>query len=63
MTYTVNETSRVSALLAMGVDGIFTDNLEVMAKTFPAKLSDAGNPIRDPVDPEFIWPVTVPPIG
>ena len=63
MTYTVNETSRVSALLAMGVDGIFTDNLEVMAKTFPAKLSDAGNPIRDPVDPAFIWPVTVPPIG
>ena len=63
MTYTVNEPSRVAALLDMGVDGIFTDNLEVMAKQFPAELSDAGRPTREPAEPEFIWPTPVPPFG
>ena len=63
MTYTVNEPSRVAALLDMGVDGIFTDNLEVMAKQFPAELSDAGRPMREPAEPEFIWPMPVPPFG
>lgn len=63
MTYTVNEHPRVAALLDMGVDGIFTDNLEVMAKHFPAQLSDAGKRMHDPVDPDFVWPTTVPPIG
>lgn len=63
MTYTVNEPSRVATLLEMGVDGIFTDNLEVMAKQFPTELSDAGRPMREPDDPAFIWPVSVPPIG
>ncbi|MEQ1516206.1 MAG: glycerophosphodiester phosphodiesterase [Usitatibacteraceae bacterium] len=42
MTYTVNDPDKVSALRAIGVDGIFTDNLEVMAKHFPALLSNAG---------------------
>ena len=35
MTYTVNELSRLSELLEMGVDGVFTDNLHEMAKHFP----------------------------
>lgn len=63
MTYTANEPLRVAALLAMGVDGIFTDNLEVIAKAFPAQLCDAGRQMHDPVDDEFVWPVSVPPIG
>jgi glycerophosphoryl diester phosphodiesterase len=41
MTYTVNETARVQALLDIGVDGIFTDNLAVMAAHFPLLLSRA----------------------
>ena len=63
MTYTVNEPSRVSALLDMGVDGIFTDALEVTAKHFPARLSDAGREMETSVDADFVWPVVVPPFG
>lgn len=63
LTYTVNEPSRIAALLDMGVDGIFTDNLETVARQFPAQLVDAGRPMRDPVDPDFVWPAIVPPIG
>ena len=63
MTYTVNEPSRVAALLGMGVDGIFTDALETMAKQFPAQLSDAGRQMRDPDDPGFAWPTIIPPFG
>jgi glycerophosphoryl diester phosphodiesterase len=63
MTYTVNEPSLVNALLDMGIDGIFTDALEVMAKHFPARLSDAGREMENPVDGDFVWPVVVPPFG
>lgn len=63
MTYTVNEPARAAALLEMGVDGIFTDNLEVMAKHFPAQLVDAGRAIRAPESDSFVWPLSVPPIG
>lgn len=63
MTYTVNEPSRVAALLDLGVDGIFTDNLAVMARQFPEQLGDAGRPMRDPVDADAVRPVIVPPIG
>ena len=42
MTYTVNKPARVTALLAMGVDGIFTDSLDVMEEQFPEQLSDAA---------------------
>ena len=63
MTYTVNEPSRVRALLEMGVDGIFTDNLEVMAQQFPEQLTDAGKPIPNPGDSDFVWPLDIPPIG
>jgi len=39
MAYTVNDESRAAALFQMGVDGIFTDNLDAMAKKFPQGLS------------------------
>ena len=63
MTYTVNEPSRARALLDMDVDGIFTDNLEVLAQQFPEQLADAGKPIRNPIESDFVWPLDVPPIG
>ena len=47
MTYTVNEPDRLRELLAMGVDGIFTDQLELMAKKFGNQLVDAGRPMSD----------------
>ena len=63
MTYTINEPSRVRALLDMHVDGIFTDNLEVLAQQFPEQLTDAGKPIHNLVDSDFVWPLDIPPIG
>ena len=63
MTYTVNDPARVRALLDMDVDGIFTDNLEVMAQQFPERLTDAGKPICNPTESDFVWPLDVPPIG
>ena len=63
MTYTVNARSRFGELLEMGVDGVFTDNLHEMAKHFPEQLVDVARPMQDPIDPNFIWPVVVPPIG
>jgi glycerophosphoryl diester phosphodiesterase len=39
LTYTVNEVSRVAELVSFGVDGIFTDNLEVMRGAFPKLIS------------------------
>ena len=63
MTYTVNEPSRVRALLHMDVDGIFTDNLEVLAQQFPEQLIDAGKPIRNRIESDLVWPLDVPPIG
>ena len=38
LTYTVNEVSRVAELVAMGVDGIFTDNLDAMRAAYPALI-------------------------
>ena len=62
MTYTVNEPDRVSELLAMRVDGMFTDQLELMARKFPDRLSDAGKPISDPHELDIDWRTTVPPM-
>lgn len=42
MTYTVNDKARVAELIAMKVDGIFTDNLAVMAKKFGGALANGG---------------------
>ena len=39
MVYTVNDVERVKALLGMGIDGLFTDNLAVMARHFPDALA------------------------
>jgi glycerophosphoryl diester phosphodiesterase len=38
LTYTVNEVSRVAELVSFGVDGIFTDHLDVMRGAFPALI-------------------------
>jgi len=63
MTYTINEPSRVRALLDMHVEGIFTVNLEVLAQQFPEQLTDAAKPIHNLVDSDFVWPLDIPPIG
>lgn len=62
MTYTVNEPSRVNEMLALGVDGIFTDQLELMAKKFAHQLNDAGKPLSDPVELDIDWQSVVPPM-
>ncbi len=38
LTYTVNDPARVRELLEMGVDGLFTDRLDEMARQFPDGL-------------------------
>jgi glycerophosphoryl diester phosphodiesterase len=63
MTYTVNEPARAAILLDVGVDGIFTDNLTVMARQFPAQLCDAGRPTRQAMAADVIWPSIAPPMG
>ncbi len=62
MTYTVNDAHRLGELLAMGIDGIFTDQLELMARTFPHQLTDAGRPMSDPAEPDLDWQSVVPPM-
>jgi len=62
MTYTVNEPDRASELLALGVDGMFTDQLEVMARRFAHQLNDAGKPMTDPLELDIDWQSVVPPM-
>ena len=62
MTYTVNEADRVSALLAIGVDGVFTDQLELMARKFRDQLNDAGKPMSDALELDNDWQSVVPPM-
>lgn len=63
LTYTVNDEERVRALLAMGVDGIFTDQLEAMAKRFAHQLNDAGKPMVDPLEDQGAdWLSVAPPM-
>lgn len=62
MVYTVNDLQRVSDLLALGVDGIFTDQLEIMAQRFTQQLNDAGRPMSDPFDADGDWQSVVPPM-
>jgi len=62
MVYTVNEPNRVSELLALGVDGIFTDQLELMAKKFAQHLADTGRKIADPPDAATDWQAVAPPM-
>lgn len=63
MTYTVNDLARARELLNLGVDGIFTDELALMADHFRAQLSDTGRPMFDPVDDmDLAWRVAPPPM-
>lgn len=63
MCYTVNDIARAEELIAWGVDGIFTDQLEAMARQFPDRLADGGRPMRDPVDDaDADWRNVVPPM-
>jgi len=62
LAYTVNEAERVSDLLAMGVDGMFTDQLELMARQFPGYLADANKPMSDPMADDIDWLSVVPPM-
>ncbi|MEP7154948.1 MAG: glycerophosphodiester phosphodiesterase [Betaproteobacteria bacterium] len=62
MAYTVNEPERISKLLALGVDGIFTDQLELMARKFAHQLSDTGKPMTDPGEDSKDWEFVVPPM-
>lgn len=39
LSYTVNEPERARELASWGIDGMFTDNLAVMAREFPGYLS------------------------
>jgi glycerophosphoryl diester phosphodiesterase len=39
LVYTVNDPDRVDALIALGVDGVCTDDLDVMARRFPQLLA------------------------
>ncbi len=63
MCYTVNDIARAEELIALGVDGIFTDQLELMAKHFPGKLANGGRPVQDPIDDaDADWRNVVPPM-
>lgn len=60
LTYTVNDIDCAAELLVIGVDGIFTDNLEAMAKRFPAQLHDGGRAMREKQELNIDW-LNVPP--
>ena len=62
LTYTVNDASRLDALLAIGVDGVFTDALEMMAAHRPELLADADKPMRDVLDADNEWRAAEPPM-
>jgi glycerophosphoryl diester phosphodiesterase len=40
MLYTVNDVAMAERFFEAGVDGLFTDNLEVFAERFPQMISD-----------------------
>ena len=62
LAYTVNDTARAAELMDLGIDGIFTDEIEAMAKRFPEQLRDAGNLMSDPQDWDESWLSTIPPM-
>jgi glycerophosphoryl diester phosphodiesterase len=63
MVWTVNDIARADELMRMGVDGIFTDALEKMARSFSAQLADSGKPMCDPVGDMYIdWAAFPPPM-
>lgn len=63
LAWTVNDAERAGELMRLGVDGLFTDELEAMARQFPAQLADTGKPMSDPVEDMYIdWTVIPPPM-
>lgn len=62
LTYTVNDIDRAAELLAIGVDGIFTDNLEAMAKRFAPQLHDGGRPMHNEQVIDIEWLGVPPPM-
>lgn len=63
MAYTVNDVARARTLIHLGVDGIFTDELALMAEHFRNQLADTGRPMFDPVDGmELDWRAAPPPM-
>ena len=62
LAYTVNDLARAAELIDLGIDGIFTDQLNHMAKRFPERLRDAGNAMADPQDWDESWIGSIPPM-
>ena len=62
LAYTVNDVARAAELVDLGIDGIFTDELERMGKRFPEQLRDAGNAMADPQDWDENWIGSIPPM-
>jgi len=62
LTYTVNDVDQLAALLAIGVDGVYTDNLEVMAKRFAPQLHDGGRTMQDEQVLNMDWLGVPPPM-
>jgi glycerophosphoryl diester phosphodiesterase len=61
LTYTVNDPDVVAHLIGIGVDGIFTDNLEVVARRFAGQLTDAGKRMYSELGASD-WAHVVPPM-
>jgi glycerophosphoryl diester phosphodiesterase len=62
LTYTVNDPERVALLLSWGIDGIFTDEIQLMARRFPHELHAANKPMRSVVEATVDWANAVPPM-
>jgi glycerophosphoryl diester phosphodiesterase len=61
MAYTVNDPDVVAHLLDVGIDGIFSDNLDVMAHRFAGHLADAAKAMYSEPE-ESAWMNVVPPM-
>jgi glycerophosphoryl diester phosphodiesterase len=62
LTYTVNDAERVATLLSWGVDGIFTDEIALIARRFPKALHVANKPMTHPVEGNLDWLSAIPPM-
>jgi glycerophosphoryl diester phosphodiesterase len=61
LTYTANDPDVVAHLLDIGIDGIFTDNLDAVARRFAHQLTDSGKAMYS--EPEANeWMNVVPPM-
>ncbi len=63
LTYTVNDPERVATLLSWGIDGIFTDEIALMARRFPKALHTANKPMTHPVEQNLDWVNAIPPMA